>query len=164
MGNIFNLGTRFSQALNLNFKNESGVDVPVVMGSYGIGPARVMGTIVETMSDESGIVWPTSVAPFALHIVTLYKDKTDDSYTVSEKLYADLVAAGVEVLWDDRLDMGAGEKFADADLLGMPMRVTVSSKSITSGGVEIKERKEKDKTKSEIITVDQLLHMYTKEC
>ncbi len=164
VGNIFNLGTRFSEKLNLNYKNEQGVELPVVMGSYGIGPARAMGTIVEVMSDENGIVWPYTVAPFALHIVSLFKDVNDEAYTVSKDLYEKLSKSGVEVLWDDRENMGAGEKFTDADLLGMPMRVTVSAKSLIAGGVEIKERIEKDKTKSEIVSVDQLITMYTKSC
>lgn len=160
VGNIFNLGTRFSEPLGLHYKDERGEQKPVVMGSYGIGPARVMGTIVETLSDERGIVWPESIAPFSLHLVTLYKDKQDESYQSSEKIYQELMSAGVEVLWDDR-DASAGEKFADSDLIGIPMRATISPKSLEAGGVEIKERNQETK---EIISIDQLLHTYTKDC
>lgn len=164
VGNIFNLGTRFSDAMDLKYTDESGDKKPVWMGSYGIGPARVMGTIVEVLSDEKGIVWPNAVAPYALHMVTLYKDKNDESYKISEQIYDKLKQSGVDVLWDDREGLGAGEKFADADLLGMPMRVTISEKSLLAGGVELKERAEKDNSKSEIVSVEHLLTMYTKEC
>ncbi len=164
VGNIFNLGTRFSDAMDLKYTDESGDKKPVWMGSYGIGPARVMGTIVEVLSDEKGIVWPNAVAPYALHMVTLYKDKNDESYKISQQIYDKLKQSGVDVLWDDREGLGAGEKFADADLLGMPMRVTISEKSLLAGGVELKERAEKDNSKSEIVSVEHLLTMYTKEC
>jgi prolyl-tRNA synthetase len=164
VGNIFNLGTRFSDAMGLEYSDENGQKQKVWMGSYGIGPARVMGTIVEVLSDENGIVWPASVAPFALHMVTLFKDKNEEAYKVSQEIYNKLKQAGVEVLWDDREGAGAGEKFADADLLGMPMRVTISHKSLLAGGVELKERRERDNSKAEIISVEHLLTMYTKEC
>lgn len=164
VGNIFNLGTRFSDAMDLKYTDESGDKKPVWMGSYGIGPARVMGTIVEVLSDEKGIVWPNAVAPYALHMVTLYKDKNDESYKISQQIYDKLKQSGVDVLWDDREGVGAGEKFADADLLGIPMRVTISEKSLLAGGVELKERAEKDNSKSEIVSVEHLLAMYTKEC
>lgn len=164
VGNIFNLGTRFSDAMGLEYSDENGQKQKVWMGSYGIGPARVMGTIVEVLSDENGIVWPAAVAPFALHMVTLFKDKNEEAYKVSEGIYNKLKQSGVEVLWDDREGAGAGEKFADADLLGMPMRVTISHKSLLAGGVELKERRERDNSKAEIISVEHLLTMYTKEC
>lgn len=164
VGNIFNLGTRFSDAMNLEYSDESGVKQKVWMGSYGIGPARVMGTIVEVLSDEKGIIWPESVAPFSLHIVTLFKDKNEESYKVSEQIYNKLKHVGVDVLWDDREGTGAGEKFADADLLGMPLRATISQKSLLAGGVELKERRETDNSKIEIVSIEHLLAMYTKEC
>jgi prolyl-tRNA synthetase len=164
VGNIFTFGTGKCEQIGLNFTDVDGVKKPVYLGSYGIGVTRLLGVITEVMSDEGGIVWPATVAPFALHIVTLYKDTSDEAYTVSKDLYEKLTKSGVEVLWDDRESVGAGEKFADADLLGMPMRVTVSTKSLIAGGVEIKERVEKDKTKSEIVSIDQLITMYTKVC
>jgi prolyl-tRNA synthetase len=137
VGNIFPLGTRFSDALGLMYKNEAGESVPVVMGSYGIGPARLMGTVVEVLSDEKGMVWPKEIAPFAVHLVQL----GDDSEVQSEaaELYRELSAAGVEVLWDDR-DARAGEKFAESDLLGIPLRVIVSQKSLAEGKFECIER------------------------
>lgn len=164
VGNIFNLGTRFSDAMNLEYTDENGQKQKVWMGSYGIGPARVMGTIVEVLSDDKGIVWPESVAPFSLHIVTLYKDKNEETYKISEQIYNKLKQAGVDVLWDDREGVGAGEKFADADLLGMPLRATISQKSLLAGGIELKERLETDNTKIEIVSIEHLLAMYTKEC
>lgn len=164
VGNIFNLGTRFSDAMNLEYTDENSQKQKVWMGSYGIGPARVMGTIVEVLSDDNGIVWPEAVAPFSLHMVTLFKDKNEEAYKVSEQIYTKLKQAGVDVLWDDREGLGAGEKFADADLLGMPLRATISQKSLLAGGVELKERKEKDNSKIEIISIEHLVAMYTKDC
>ena len=137
VGNIFPLGTRFSDALNLKYKTEVGEEKAVVMGSYGIGPGRLMGTIVEVLFDEKGIVWPKSVAPFAVHLVWVSGSKS--SAEEADKLYADLEKAGVEVFYDDR-DVLAGEKFADADLLGMPYRVVVSNKTLKEGKFELKER------------------------
>jgi prolyl-tRNA synthetase len=134
VGNIFKLGTRFSGALGLNYKDENGESKPVIMGSYGIGPGRLMGTIVESFADEKGIIWPESVAPFKVHLIDIRAKE------VSEALYEKLTKAGVEVLYDDR-ETSAGEKFAGSDLLGIPYRVVVSGKTIASGKVEIKERK-----------------------
>ena len=142
VGNIFSLGTRFSGALELNYADASGASIPVVMGCYGIGPTRLMGTLVEVFADEAGIVWPESVAPFAVHIVALF-DKEGKVKTMADELYAELTGKGVEVLYDDR-DLRAGEKFADSDLIGIPVRVVVSEKNIASGpdtAFEIKSRK-----------------------
>ena len=142
VGNIFSLGTRFSGALELNYADASGASIPVVMGCYGIGPTRLMGTLVEVFADEAGIVWPESVAPFAVHIVALF-DKEGKVKTMADELYAELTVKGVEVLDDDR-DLRAGEKFADSDLIGIPVRVVVSEKNIASGpatAFEIKSRK-----------------------
>lgn len=139
VGNIFSLGTKFSEALGLTYKDEEGNDQPVIMGSYGIGPARAMGTIVDLLSDEKGIVWPESVAPYQVHLVGLngddseIKDWTDGMYTA-------LQARGVEVLYDDR-DARPGNKFADSDLLGIPYRVVASKKMKEEGKFEIVERK-----------------------
>ena len=142
VGNIFSLGTRFSGALELNYADANGASIPVVMGCYGIGPTRLMGTLVEVFADEAGIVWPESVAPFAVHIVALF-DKEGKVKTMADELYAELTGKGVEVLYDDR-DLRAGEKFADSDLIGIPVRVVVSEKNIASGpatAFEIKSRK-----------------------
>ncbi len=139
VGNIFSLGTRFSDAIGLLFTNEAGERVPVVMGSYGIGPTRLMGTIVETLSDEKGIVWPASVAPYQVHLITLDADADSAAHREAQALASKLDEQGIEVLWDDR-DARAGEKFADADLLGMPLRIVLSEKSLAAGGVEVKVR------------------------
>jgi prolyl-tRNA synthetase len=160
VGNIFNLGTRFSNALELNYQNEKGEKSEVWMGSYGLGPARIMGVICETLADERGLVWPTSVAPFSLHLVALNKDKTSESYKLAEELYNTLTARGVEVLFDDR-DASPGEKFADSDLIGIPVRVVVSDKSLEKGGVELKERVS---TESHIVTKEELLLTYKANC
>ncbi len=140
VGNIFTLADRFSKALGLTFKNEEGNDVPVFMGSYGIGPARVMGTIVEVLSDEKGIVWPNAVAPFQYHIVDLAPD--DESVkALAEDLYAAMTQKGIEVLYDDRVGLSVGEKFNDSDLIGIPTRIVVSKKTAAQGKFEIKDRK-----------------------
>lgn len=138
-GNIFTLADRFSGALGLNFTDEQGEKKTVFMGSYGIGPGRVMGTVVETLSDDKGIVWPKTIAPFAVHLVELGSAE-GNVRTEAEKIYNELIAQGVEVLWDDR-DLRAGEKFADSDLIGIPTRIVVSEKSLAQGKVEVKDRK-----------------------
>ncbi len=140
VGNIFNLGTRFSDALELGFTDEKGEKKSVVMGSYGIGPARVMGTIVETLSDDKGIIWPESVAPFRVHLISIVPKDGASVTIAADKLYETLTKAGVEVLYDDR-DMRPGEKFADADLMGMPYRVVISEKTLAKGLHEVKDRR-----------------------
>lgn len=139
VGNIFSLGTKFSEALDLTFTDEAGVTKPVIMGCYGIGPARSMGTVVDLWADEKGIVWPESIAPFKVHLVAL---NTDDAEVrdYADGVYASFKDRGVEVLFDDR-DARAGEKFADSDLLGMPYRVVVSKKLKESGQFEVVTRK-----------------------
>ena len=139
VGNIFKFGTRYSAPVGLTFKDEDGKDKPVVMGAYGIGLGRLMGTIVEVLCDEKGIVWPYSVAPFALHLVEL--SQGDEAIKgAADQLYADLQNAGIEVLYDDR-DVRAGEKFADSDLLGIPYRVIIGKNTIESE-IEIVRRKD----------------------
>jgi prolyl-tRNA synthetase len=133
VGNVFSLGTKFSEPLGLLYADENGNKKPVVMGSYGIGPSRIMGTIVEVLSDEKGIIWPKEVAPFAIHLVLLEGKKSKDE---ADKLYKELSDAGIEVLYDDR-DLRAGEKFAESDLLGIPTRVIVSDRALEKGGFEV---------------------------
>ncbi|MEI8339320.1 MAG: aminoacyl--tRNA ligase-related protein [bacterium] len=152
VGNIFTLGEKFSSALELTFLNEKGEKKNVFMGSYGIGPARSMGTIVENLSDDKGIVWPESVAPFKVHLIEIGGDK-DVVRQKTEEVYNMLSKAGIEVLWDDR-DLRPGEKFADADLIGLPFRVVVSEKMITAKTLEIKSRRVEN---SEIIKEEELL-------
>ncbi len=138
VGNIFTLGTRFSEALGLTYKDETGADVPVFMGSYGIGPARLMATVAELMSDAKGLVWPEAVAPFRVHLVSLTNDNSD-VVAEADELYRELSEAGIEVLYDDT-DRRAGEKFADSDLIGIPLRVVVSEKTLAAGKFECVER------------------------
>lgn len=138
VGNIFTLGTRFSVPLGLTFKNEEGSESPVIMGCYGIGPARVMGTIAEILSDDRGLIWPEVIAPFRYHLVSL-GHAGDEVSKVVDELYADLTSHGVEVLYDDR-DARAGEKFADSDLLGLPYRIVVGKDAVASGQFEVINR------------------------
>lgn len=138
VGNIFNLGTRFSEKLGLTYADEQGVSRPVVMGCYGIGPSRLMGVLVETLADEKGIVWPAVVAPFRYHLVSL-GHAGDEVSKVADELYADLEKAGIATLYDDR-DLRAGEKFADSDLLGMPYRIVVGKDAAATGLFEVVER------------------------
>ncbi len=152
VGNIFTLGTRFSDALGLSYKNEAGESVPVFMGSYGIGPARLMATVAELMADDKGLVWPESIAPFRVHLVEL-SGGNEDVKKEAEEVYRALTEAGVEVLFDDR-DARAGEKFADSDLMGIPLRVVVSQKTVAAGAFECVERasgKTSHRTLSELI-------------
>lgn len=138
VGNIFTLGTRFSEALGLNFATEDGKNAPVLMGCYGIGVGRLMGTIAEVFGDERGLVWPVSVAPYHVHIVVVgaYEGVLK---TYADDLAAQLNGAGISVLIDDRTAR-AGEKFSDADLLGMPYRVVVSDKLMATQQVEVIQR------------------------
>ena len=137
-GNIFNLGTRFSERLGLLYTDEKGEKKPVVMGSYGIGPTRLMGIIVELFSDEKGLVWPESVAPFAVHLVSLGK-AGDEVSAAADALYDELMVAGIDVLYDDR-DLRAGEKFAESDLLGIPKRIVVGKEGVATGSFEVVDR------------------------
>lgn len=138
VGNIFTLGTRFSDALGLSYKNAEGKATSVYMGSYGIGPARLMGTIAELLSDEKGLVWSESVAPFSIHLVSLGKSG-DAISKIADALYEDFVKAGIEVLYDDR-DMSAGQKFTESDLLGIPKRIVVGRDAVAAGMFEVCER------------------------
>ncbi len=140
VGNIFSLGTKFSEAIGLTYKNEAGEDVPVIMGSYGIGPARAMGTVVDLLSDDKGIIWPESVAPYQVHLVGLNLDDYEMK-DFADGVYTSLKRRGAEVLYDDRIETRAGEKFADSDLLGMPYRVVVSKKTKEEGQFEVVTRK-----------------------
>lgn len=139
VGNIFPLGTRFAKALGLLFKDEKGAVLPVNMGSYGIGPGRLMGTIVELFADEKGMVWPENIAPFRVHLVSLAGADSENAKKEADKLYETLTRKGVEVLYDDR-DIRAGEKFADSDLFGIPIRVVISEKTLAEGKLEVKNR------------------------
>jgi prolyl-tRNA synthetase len=139
IGNIFKLGTRYSEPLGASYLDESGVEHPVWMGSYGIGPARIVAAAVEQFADDHGISWPRALAPFAVHLVALGKPGTPER-DAADALYETLLDGGVEVLYDDR-DLGPGEKFADAELLGCPLRLTVGRRSLESGEIEVQKRR-----------------------
>ena len=156
VGNIFSLGTKFSAPFDLKYKNENGEDNLVIMGSYGMGLGRLMGTIVEVLSDDKGIIWPESVAPFKVHLLSLGND--ENILNEATKLYEELLSKKIEVLYDDRTDVSAGEKFADADLIGIPYRIVVSKRSLADGGYEVKKRIE---ASGKIINQNELLSMFS---
>jgi len=138
IGNIFPLNTKFSKAIHYTYTDENGEAKPVYMGSYGIGPSRVLGIITEVFHDDKGIIWPETVAPYDYHLVTL-GDKLDDQ---ALDLINKIEERGKEVLWDDRTDVTPGQKFADADLIGIPTRIILSERSLTQGGLEVKKRQD----------------------
>jgi prolyl-tRNA synthetase len=140
VGNIFSLSTRFSEPFDLKYKNEKGEEKLVIMGSYGIGLGRLVGTVVEILSDDKGIVWPVSIAPFKVHLIEITSNNSKVRET-AESIYSKLTDEGIEVLYDDR-DIRAGEKFNDSDLIGIPLRIVVSEKGIEAGNFEVKERKD----------------------
>ena len=139
VGNIFELKTKFSDSFKLSFTDEDGSLKPVLMGCYGIGSSRIMGVIVEEHHDEAGIIWPESVAPFKVHLIAL-SGKDEAVSEQANQLYSDLLAAGVEVLYDDRTEASAGQKFADSDLIGIPNRIVISGKTMAENSVELKNR------------------------
>jgi prolyl-tRNA synthetase len=138
VGNIFKLGTRYSEPLGATYLDENGAEHPVVMGCYGIGPARIIAAAIEQHADERGIVWPAALAPWGIHLVSLAKGGEPER-EAADKLYEELRAAGAEVLYDDR-DAGAGEKLTDAELLGCPLRIVVGRRGLAEGVVEASER------------------------
>lgn len=157
IGNIFKLGTRFSEAFSFKFADETGKQQPVVMGCYGIGPSRIMGSLVEVYNDEKGIIWPKNVAPYLVHLLSLGKDEA--VMKASDKLYEDLVKAGFEVLYDDR-DAGAGAKLADADLIGIPVRLVLSSRTLENMSVEWKERKQAETEAVKLTEIEKRIKVY----
>jgi len=148
VGNIFKLVTKYSKPFNLTYRDKDGKEKTVIMGCYGIGPQRVMGTIVEAHHDAKGIIWPEAVAPFKVHLLSLSQNEE------AQKIYDDLTKNNIEVLYDDREDVSAGEKFADSDLIGLPYRLVISQKSLASGGIEIKKRSEE---KAEIVNLKEII-------
>ena len=144
VGNIFKLGTRYSDSLGCTFLDREGQPKPVIMGSYGIGVGRLLACVAEQYHDDHGLVWPVTVAPYQVHLVLLRGKNTPQAEETADKLYADLQAAGVEVLYDDR-DDSPGVKFNDADLIGLPVRLTVSERALAQGGVEMKLRSKSEK-------------------
>ncbi|HXR30089.1 MAG TPA: proline--tRNA ligase [Solirubrobacterales bacterium] len=138
VGNIFKLGTRYSEPLGATYLDESGSERPIVMGSYGIGPARIVAAAIEQGADERGIVWPPSLAPWQIHLVALGK-AGEEERAAADRIYEELAAAGVETLYDDR-DAGPGEKLTDAELLGCPLRIVIGRRGLAEGVVEASER------------------------
>jgi prolyl-tRNA synthetase len=159
VGNIFKLGTRYSEAMGCTYLDQDGQARPVVMGSYGIGSGRLLACVAEAHHDEYGLAWPISVAPYAVHLVLLRGKKSVEngeiggSEETAERLYQELQAAGIEVLYDDR-DESPGVKFNDADLIGLPIRLTVGERALKLGGVEFKRR---DQPERSIVPLDQLI-------
>ncbi|OGH23961.1 MAG: hypothetical protein A2698_02210 [Candidatus Levybacteria bacterium RIFCSPHIGHO2_01_FULL_42_15] len=149
VGNIFPLGTRFSEATGAYYMDKSGTKKPIVMGCYGIGLGRLMGAVVEVHHDEKGIIWPASVAPFDVHLVHIEDPGTESQ---AKKVYEILTKAGVEVLYDDREDVSAGEKFADADLIGVPIRLVISEKTKDKA-----EWKERSSQKTELLSLEEVV-------
>lgn len=139
VGNIFKLKTKFSAPFDFKYVDEAGKQQAVIMGCYGIGPSRVMGAIVEVSHDDKGMIWPESVAPYQIHLVSLCK--TDEDKQKADEVYDKLLKLGKEVLYDDRVDCSAGQKFADSDLLGIPTRIVISQKTLEKDIVEVKDRK-----------------------
>lgn len=150
VGNIFTLKDKFSKPLELTFVDEQGETKPVLMGCYGIGPSRLVGVITELSADDKGLVWSDQVAPYKVYLVSVGND--DEVLNEATSLYDELTADGIEVLYDDR-DVRPGEKFADADLIGIPHRVVISPKTIAANSVEYKHR---TSDMAESITRDQL--------
>ncbi len=139
MGNIFKLGTRYSVPLGASFLDETGAEAPIWMASYGIGPARIVAAAVEQYADEHGISWPKALAPFAVHLVAIGKPGTPER-DAADALYATLSQGGVQVIYDER-DLSPGEKFADAELLGCPLRLTVGRRTLELGEIEVQIRR-----------------------
>jgi prolyl-tRNA synthetase len=156
VGNIFKLGTKFSDAAGASYLGEDGVAHPIVMGSYGIGVGRSTACIVEAHHDEKGIVWPAEVAPYAAHLVSIGGTKEPRVDEIAESLHQTALNAGREILWDDR-DESPGVKFTDAELLGMPWILTVSPRSLAAGGVEVTERATGDRSTRPIEDVEAML-------
>lgn len=151
VGNIFSLGDKFSKPFQLTYTDEEGKEQQLFMGSYGIGLTRLMGTVVEVMADDKGIVWPDNIAPAQVYLVRIGDD--EDVVKMADELYGELQEKGVSVLYDDR-DARPGEKFADADLMGIPHRVVISKKTMENQKIEYKKRTE---TEAKHITKEELV-------
>ena len=156
VGNVFDLGQKYPKSFEYTYTDQNGEEKTPIVGCYGIGTTRLMGTVVEALSNDTGIIWPPSIAPFSVHLLALGADEA--VLKEAERVYESLLKAGVEVLFDDRLEMSAGEKFSDADLLGMPLRAVISARSFKENGIEIKKRTEE---KGKIVTLEELVKMLT---
>ncbi len=159
VGNIFKLGVRYSEAFDCKYLDENGKEHPVVMGSYGIGIGRLLACVAEAHHDQHGLIWPPAIAPFQVHLVLLKGKGIPESEAIAEQLYADLIKADLDVLYDDRAE-SPGVKFNDADLIGIPVRLTVSERALKAGGVEFKRR---DLEQREVFPLDGLMDRIKKE-
>ena len=144
VGQVFMLGTKYSEAMKATVKDENGKDIPMIMGCYGIGVTRAIAAVIEQHHDDRGIIWPEEIAPFKVSIIAIKPSKSQEVKDAAEKIYRELTAAGVEVLYDDR-DERPGVMFADAELIGIPHIITVGEKSLKEGNVEYKYRRTGDK-------------------
>jgi len=151
VGNIFKLGTKYSDPFDLKFRDKDGQEKPVIMGCFGMGLGRMLGAIVETNHDEKGIIWPESVAPFKVHLIAVENDKKIKAE--AEKIYKSLQKENIEVLFDNR-EKNPGEKFAEADLMGIPYRVVVSKRTLEKKSIELKKRSEQ---KAKLIPIKNIL-------
>jgi len=153
VGHIFQLGTKYSEALNATVLDENGKAVTMTMGCYGIGVSRVVGAAIEQHHDDRGIVWPLSIAPFQVSLLPMQMKKSEKVRKATENLYQELLDAGIEVLFDDR-DQRPGVMFADHELMGIPMRVVVGERSLDKGEVEFRAR---DADDNEMIPLDGII-------
>jgi prolyl-tRNA synthetase len=149
VGNIFPLGTMYAQKMNAFYTNSKGQKLPLWLASYGIGPTRVLGTLVEVFHDDKGIIWPKSVSPYSAHLIHIENSGIKEN---AKKVYETLEKEGIEVLWDDRIDVSVGEKFADADLIGISVRLVISEKS--AGKIEWKQR---NSEKTELLNLEEVI-------
>ncbi len=155
VGNIFKLGNRFSKPFGFQYLDKEGKRQDVVMGCYGIGPSRIMATIVETSHDNNGIIWPEEVAPFKAHLLAM-KSKGPEVKRKADDIYKKLEDNGIEVIYDDREELSAGEKFAEADLIGCPYRLVASEKTLKKNSIEVKRR---DSDKFELIEMEEVVDL-----
>lgn len=152
VGNIFKLSNRFTEAFNVSYTDKTGQQKTPIMGCYGLGTSRLMGAIVEVLHDDKGILWPKEIAPYQVHLISLCKDEAGIEKV--NTIYQNLQRVGIEVLFDDRPDVQAGQKFADSDLIGIPVRLVISSKTLAQNSIELKERA---KSEARLIEIDNLL-------
>jgi prolyl-tRNA synthetase len=140
VGNIFPLGNKYSEQMKAFFTDEKGSKKNIIMGCYGIGTSRVMGAVIEVCHDEKGMIWPKEISPFSVHLISL----SSEAKKASEEIYRDLQESGIDVLYDDRENKSAGEKLVDSDLIGIPLRLVVSEKTLAEDSAELKQRGKKE--------------------
>jgi prolyl-tRNA synthetase len=156
VGNIFKLGTRYSDTMGCTYQDKDGKDKPIIMGSYGIGSGRLLASIAEEHHDGFGLIWPITVAPYHVYLIMLSGKKDEEEVSqAANKLYNDMKSNGIEVLFDDRSE-SPGVKFNDADLIGIPIRITVSARNLENKFVEIK-RRDQDKSSKELLPIDNVI-------